>query len=124
MALEAMVTAPRILTGGWSLEDGVLDFLPLMENLIGRDAADGADLFHGTLIAAMTDWASQAAETWDISQIALGGGCFFNKVLRQGLTASLEAMGLEPLLPRLASFGDPGVSLGQAWIAGLAADRA
>jgi hydrogenase maturation protein HypF len=124
MALEAMVTAPRILTGGWSLESGVLDCLPLMENLIGRDAADGADLFHGTLIAALTDWAAQAAEAHGLQRIALGGGCFFNKVLREGLSASLDALGLEPLLPRQASPGDPGVSLGQAWIAALAADRA
>ena len=123
MALEAMVATPRILTGGWSLEDGVLDCLPLMESLIGRDAADGADLFHGTLIAAMTDWVAQAAEAFSIPQIALGGGCFFNKVLREGLTASLEAIGLEPMLPRLASPGDPGISLGQAWIAAHAAER-
>jgi len=124
IALEALVTAPRILNGGWSLDDGVLDCLPLMESLIGRDAADGANLFHGTLIAAMTDWASQAAEAHGIQRIALGGGCFFNRVLREGLTAALEAMGLEPLVPHIASAGDPGLSLGQAWIAALVADRA
>lgn len=124
MALEAMVSAPRILSGGWGLQDGVLDCLPLMESLLGRDAADGANLFHGTLVAAMTDWALQAAEQHGLQRVALGGGCFFNKVLRQGLTASLEAVGLEPLLPLQVSPGDPGVSLGQAWIAGLTADRA
>jgi len=124
MALEAMVTAPRLLTGGWSIEDGVLDCLPLMESLLGREAADGADLFHGTLIAAMADWAAQAAERTGVQRVALGGGCFFNKVLREGLVLTLKAAGLEPLLPLQASPGDPGVSLGQAWVAALAADRA
>ncbi len=124
MALEALVTRPRALSGGWTIENGVLDCLALMEALIGREAADGADLFHGTLIAAMSEWAALAAEETGIRKIAMSGGCFFNKVLRHGLNEGLAARGLTPLLPRQASPGDPGVSLGQAWVAALAAERA
>jgi hydrogenase maturation protein HypF len=123
MALEALVTRPRVLKDGWTLQDGVLDCLPLLEALIGREPADGADLFHGTLIAALTQWAAEAAASTGITTIAMGGGCFFNAVLRQGMADALSARGLTPLLPRQASPGDPGVSLGQAWIAALLAER-
>ncbi|PKU26546.1 hydrogenase maturation protein HypF [Telmatospirillum siberiense] len=124
MALEAMVRRPRVLKDGWSIDEGVLDLLPTMEALLDRDAADGADLFHGTLVAAMLDWVCQAAEATGIRKVAMGGGCFFNKVLRQGLEDGLAERGLIPLLPKAASPGDPGVSLGQAWVAALEAGRA
>ncbi len=119
MALEALATAPCVLTGGWSIGDGVLDCLPLLEALIGRPADEGANLFHGTLAAALADWAAQAAEAQGIGHVALSGGCFFNAVLRRDLGDRLAARGLAVLLPRAASPGDPGVSLGQAWIAAL-----
>lgn len=125
MALEALAKRPRVLDGGWTIDaDRVLDCLPLLEALIDRDAADGADLFHGTLVAAMAQWSADAARELGISTVAMGGGCFFNKVLRQGLVDALTARGLTPLLPRQASPGDPGVSLGQAWVAALTLDRA
>jgi len=123
MALEALVTHPRILDGGWAIDDGILDCLPLMEALIDRDASDGADLFHGTLIAALLQWAEETSAKSGIRKIALSGGCFFNKVLRQGLNDGLAARGLIPLLPRTVSPGDPGLSLGQAWVAALVAER-
>jgi hydrogenase maturation protein HypF len=123
MALEALVTKPRMLDAGWTVSDtGVLDLLPLMESLIDRDAADGANLFHGTLIAAMLQWTEDAVAKSGIQKIALGGGCFFNKVLRQGLVEGLAAKGLTVFLPQAVSPGDPGVSLGQAWIAALTAE--
>jgi hydrogenase maturation protein HypF len=123
MALEALVTRPRILDGGWTIDDGILDCLPLMEALIDRDAADGADLFHGTVIAALLQWAEEASAKSGIRKIALSGGCFFNKVLRHGLSDGLAARGLTPLLPQTISAGDPGLSLGQAWVAALVAER-
>ncbi|MDR3440055.1 hydrogenase maturation protein HypF [Telmatospirillum sp.] len=124
MALEALVRRPRVQEGGWRIDDdGVLDFLPLMEALIGRDATDGAELFHGTLIAGFEDWAARAAESAGLRKIAMSGGCLFNKVLRQGLCNRLSERGFTPLLARAASPGDPGVSLGQAWVAALHAER-
>lgn len=123
MALEAMVTRPRAMPDGWRITEGVLDFLPLLDALPGCEPAAGADLFHGTLIAGMARWAAEAAHRHGLTAVAMGGGCFFNKVLRQGLVDALAAEGLTPLLPRAASPGDPGVSLGQAWIAALAAER-
>ena len=124
MALEALVRRPRILDNGWTIAGGVLNCLPLLAELGRSEATEGAELFHGTLIAALAQWAGQAADATGISTVAMGGGCFFNRVLRDGLTETLAGAGLRPLLPKTASPGDPGVSLGQAWVAAMAAERA
>lgn len=118
-ALERLVTRPEVLADSWWINDGVLDFLPLLETLAACDApVRGANLFHGTLIAALTQWCSDAAEASGIDIVTLGGGCFFNRVLAEGLAASLTENGLRPLTAVKVSPGDPGLSYGQAWIAG------
>jgi hydrogenase maturation protein HypF len=118
MALEALVTAPQAITDGWTLGGGVLDFTPLLSRLAScPDAVHGANLFHGTLIAALSEWCAQAATETGCRTITLGGGCFFNKVLSTGLVAALTARGLQALTALKASPGDPGLSVGQAWIA-------
>ncbi len=121
MALEAMVRAPRALAGGWTLTDGVLDFLPLLDALSRVDAAEGADLFHGTLIAGLAELAAWGAAETGLRTVGLSGGCFLNKVLTEGLTGELRARGLTPLRHRVLSPGDPCISFGQAWIAAQAA---
>ncbi len=125
MALEALVRTPRILAGGWILgDDGVLDFSPLLDHLAGmRDASQGADWFHGTLAAGLAQWCAWAADRTGIATVALGGGCFFNKVLVAGLVPALAEKGLTGLCARLVSPGDPGLSLGQAWAAALTKDN-
>lgn len=120
MALEALVTAPKIMADGWRISpDGVLDLLPMMEALIDMEPASGADLFHGTLIAALTEWSANAAERTGARHVAMAGGCFFNRILREGLTEALQAQKLIPLSPIVTSPGDPSISLGQAWIAAM-----
>ncbi|MCP5373027.1 MAG: hydrogenase maturation protein HypF [Hyphomicrobiales bacterium] len=113
MELESLVTRPRVMADGWTLEDGVLDLLPLMDTLPGRDPADGADLFHGTLAAALVDWAAAAG----VATVGLSGGCFFNRVLTRLVAEGLAARGMTVLRHGRVSPGDPGVSLGQAWVA-------
>jgi len=118
MALEALVTTPDIMSDGWDLRDGVLDLLPVLAQLAScADAVRGANLFHGTLIEALAQWTTEAARAAGVTRIALGGGCFLNRVLRQGLTARLERLGLTALTATRVSPGDAGLSLGQAWIA-------
>jgi hydrogenase maturation protein HypF len=120
MALEALVDHPAILASGWSLDRGILDFAPLMTLLAGcGEARDGATLCHGTLIAGLADWCLWAAESTGCRTVTLGGGCFFNRVLTQGLVPELERRGLVALTAGKVSPGDPGLSLGQAWIAAL-----
>lgn len=122
MQLEALVVSPRVQADGWSVIDGVLDLRPLLENLAapGIDRVAGAELFHGTLAAALADWVAQAARATGISTVALGGGCFLNRILTNALTPMLRARGLVPLLARALPPNDGGLSLGQAWIAAQA----
>ncbi len=119
MALERMATRPRVLDGGWIVgADGMLDLWPLLAVLAdGFDAEDGADLFHGTLAAALVDWVARAAEARGVSTVGLSGGCFFNLVLTDLVRDGLTARGLAVLTHRRVSPGDAGLSLGQAWIA-------
>jgi hydrogenase maturation protein HypF len=120
MALEGMVIAPRVMQDGWRIDgDGVLDALPLLDALSapGLSPADGADLFHGTLAAALVDWAAGAAEATGVRTVGLSGGCFFNRILSRLVSEGLWARGLTVLAHRAVSPGDPGLSLGQAWVA-------
>jgi hydrogenase maturation protein HypF len=121
MALEKLAEAPTVLDGGWAISEGVLDLDATLARLAAcEDAAAGANLFHGTLAAALADWVARAAASTGIGTVALGGGCFFNRVLTGLLVERLSAQGLRPLTAVKVSPGDPGLSLGQAWIAGLA----
>jgi hydrogenase maturation protein HypF len=127
MELEALAGAPRTLAGGFAILDGVLDFRPLLRTLLtpGLAPAEGAALFHGTLIAGLAAWIDQARGFGDGPDVVLGGGCLMNRVLAEGLVGALRARGLVPWLPRLAPANDGGLSLGQAALgrARLAAAR-
>ncbi|MEO5338084.1 MAG: hydrogenase maturation protein HypF [Magnetospirillum sp. WYHS-4] len=120
MALEALAAAPAVLDGGWAVsEDGQLNLLPLLAALSGSGPQAGADLFHGTLVAALADWTGRAAEATGLRTILFSGGCFLNRLLRDGLRAALEARGLAVRAPNRLSPGDTAVSLGQAWVAAM-----
>jgi len=120
MALEALVNTPTVLDGGWSITaDGQLDTRNLMAALVGMEPSAGADLFHGTLTAALADWVMQAREQTGLSTVAFGGGCFFNNVISYGLAQSLEDNAMTVLRPMRLSPGDAGLSFGQAMVAAL-----
>jgi hydrogenase maturation protein HypF len=121
MRLEGLVREPRVLPDGWRIEGGVLDFLPLLGRLAdGMAPAEGAALFHGTLIAGLVEWAAAAAAAHGLRTVALSGGCFLNKVLSEGLVTGLNERGLEPLVARAVPPNDGGLSLGQAYVAASA----
>lgn len=111
--------------GEYAIEDdGVLDLRPLFAQLFsladGGDAqeiARGAALFHVTLADALTEWTELAAQRHGVRAAALGGGCFFNRVLTTRLAAALDRRGLHVFLPQKVSCGDAGLALGQAWVA-------
>jgi len=118
MLLEGLATETAVLADGWRIDDGVLDFLPLLGRLAdGLEPVAGAALFHGTLVAALVEWAAAAASARGLRAVALSGGCFLNKVLTEGLVEGLGARGIEPLVARAVPPNDGGLSLGQAFIA-------
>lgn len=101
--------------------DGALDLLPLLARLFeladAGQPARGAALFHVALAAALARWAGREARLRGVRTVALGGGCFLNRILTQRVTAQLERDGLRVLLPQAVSCGDAGLALGQAWVA-------
>ncbi len=109
---------PEPMAEGWRIDEGVLDLRPLLGRLADlRDAGQGAALFHATLVAALADWTVRACTERDIATVAIGGGCFFNRLLAVGLRHELEACGLRVLAPIKLVPGDAGLALGQAWVA-------
>lgn len=100
----------------------VLDMLPLLQKISEKNAESGAVLFHDVLTAALRDWVKKASEHTGIKKIVMGGGCFFNKRLRDVLVGALLADGLEPLLPKSLLPGDTAIALGQAYAAALVID--
>lgn len=119
MELEALCHAPRALADGFSIDDGVLDLSPLLAALLrpGVSPAEGSELFHGTLTAALAAWIGGAALELRHRRVALGGGCLMNRILAEGLAARLREKGVEPLLAKRLPPNDGGLSLGQAVLA-------
>lgn len=119
MRLESLVTNPQVIPDGWSIIDNKLNILKTIEYLLGiTDPVTGANLFHGTLIAALSAWIKGNAREMGVDTILLSGGCFLNKILTEGLLKALNALQIKVLLPRDLPPNDGGISLGQAWIAG------
>jgi hydrogenase maturation protein HypF len=122
MLLEGLADrhgAVEPLAAGWTMsDDGVLDLLPLLGALADiDDAAYGAALFHATLVDALAEWVEAAARRTGVNTVALGGGCFMNRILTTRLRARLERLGLTVLEARQAPPNDGGLALGQAAVA-------
>jgi hydrogenase maturation protein HypF len=95
-----------------------LDLHPLLATLANcKDAAYGAALFHATLAEGLSVWVQRTANRFDISCVALGGGCFLNSILTQAVTDRLTALGLRVLTAQQLPPNDGAISFGQASIA-------
>lgn len=101
-----------------------LDLRGLVPHLLVAQAAASATEtdaaaagFHLALADALADWAHRAARQHGCATVCLGGGCFFNRILCERVTARLQSAGLTVLRPEAHSCGDAGLALGQAWVA-------
>jgi hydrogenase maturation protein HypF len=122
MLLEGLAErhgAAAPLEGGFAIDaDGTLSLLPLLGRLADCDDTPwGAAVFHATLAEALAQWTRSAAERAGLARIALGGGCFLNRVLSAALRARLEAAGLAVYEAAAVPPNDGGISLGQAAVA-------
>lgn len=117
MMLEGLVRVPRVDSGLWRTTASVLDCFPLLAAVSDCASVEGAELFHGTLAAALVDWVSQHAAAEGIRHVVLSGGCFLNQVLTHLVARDLGYRGLEVLTARELPPSDAGLSLGQAWVA-------
>jgi hydrogenase maturation protein HypF len=118
MRLESRVSRPEALPDGFTLTGGVLDFRGLLAALADcDDPVTGANWLHGTLLAALSAWAADAAARTGVDTVALAGGCFMNQFLAGALPPRLSKLGLRPLLAEGVPPNDGSISLGQAWVA-------
>jgi hydrogenase maturation protein HypF len=111
-------TAP--LPGAVIDAQNCLDLRGLMPALFnaGPDGTDAAAAgFHLALADALADWAVRVALERGSRDVCLGGGCFFNRVLRERVTERLLAAQLRVHRPLDKGCGDAGLALGQAWVA-------
>ena len=118
----------EVRASDWAVApDGQIDVRPLLaSNLIATDCRNSnavdetAARFHLTLADALCAHALAQASLHQVSDVVLGGGCFFNRILTQRMTSKLESAGLNVLQARSLSCGDAGLALGQAWVAARA----
>lgn len=116
MELEALAGEAEAEASGYRIENGIVDFRPLLVRMAGQrlKGATAASLFHATLIAGLAEWTLAATRKEGLGRVVLSGGCLANRRLAEGLRARLSAAGVETWLPQAVPAGDGGLSLGQA----------
>jgi hydrogenase maturation protein HypF len=81
----------------------------------GQDVSGISFAFHMALIDVFSQIADKIRSQTGVNQIALGGGCFQNKLLLKGLTDALKDNDFQVLTNREVPVNDGGISLGQAY---------
>lgn len=100
-----------------------LDLRPFVEGLFDIPADDewgigrGAALFHVTLADGLSRAAAELAREQGIEDVAFGGGCFLNRLLRERMQRALTRSGLRVHQMPDDGCGDVRLALGQAWVA-------
>lgn len=115
----------RVRASDWTVTpDGQIDLRPLLiSSLFDADGASPAQVdeaaarFHLTLADALATHTISQADSHQLRDVALGGGCFVNHILRQRIVAQLQSAGLNVMQAQHLPCGDAGLALGQAWVA-------
>jgi hydrogenase maturation protein HypF len=98
--------------------DGVVDLRPVLAKLFDAPDADTAAAgFHLAMADALADALIAAALARGTRIAALGGGCFFNRILRERIEQQLTSARVTVLQTGAKGCGDAGLALGQAWVA-------
>ena len=120
--------APSFADANTKAPPRVLELAPLVQALCAVDATDTAAVqraaaaFHRAMADALVAGVLHARDHWRgpgpaPHRVALSGGCFFNRLLRERVQHGLHAAGLVTALPTHRGCGDAGLALGQAWVA-------
>lgn len=98
--------------------DGVIDLRPVLAQLFDAPDADAAAAgFHLAMADALADALIAAAHARGTRTAALGGGCFFNRILRERIEQRLTSAWLTVVHTGAKGCGDAGLAIGQAWVA-------
>ncbi len=84
---------------------------------MGVDPSTVAARFHAGFAAGVARAAIGVARASGLTDVALGGGSFANRLLLSQIKLELESAGLRVLLPNALPINDGGVSYGQAAVA-------
>ncbi len=100
----------------------LIDQLPVLEAVLDDIAAGtpvGAisERFHRAVVDLVVRVAGSAADAAGVRHVALSGGVFMNRRVRDAAVAALHASGLSPLTHLGLPSNDGGVSFGQAVVA-------
>ena len=119
-----LVPAPPAAPGAPEAE-WQADWAPLLDDLLVAQArAEAPGLLAARLHRALAQFAVDAARAADVETVALGGGCFQNRLLLETCVEALREAGFRPLWPQRIPPGDGGLALGQALVArAVAPDR-
>lgn len=77
--------------------------------------------FHQALVRSLAGAVGRIAAESGIQEVALGGGCFQNRVLLADLETALRAMDLQVFSPQRVPCNDGGLALGQIMVAAAVA---
>ncbi len=102
---------------GFTLDNGILDFTPSLSYLLNTPSpAKAAWQWHQTIIDGLFEWVLWAVKTTGIRQVAFGGGCMQNQIIRQGLVNRFMQVDINLILSQTIPANDAGISLGQIWV--------
>lgn len=119
-ATRALSVRPDLppLAGAVQHADGRTDLRAVLAQLFDAPDADAAAAgFHQALADALAGALIAAAHECGTRTAALGGGCFFNRILRERTVQRLQAGGLRVCQTGDKGCGDAGLAIGQAWVA-------
>lgn len=125
--LEALAVPSAEGTYAFGQADGaeaalVVDSAPVLAAVLddlaaGVPVAVIATRFHRAVVSTIVDGCARLAPQLGVTQVALAGGVFMNRLIVSGVVRGLEAAGLTPLLHKRLPANDGGVAFGQAVVA-------
>lgn len=119
-ATRALTRQPALspLPGAVVHAGGVVDLRPVLAPLFDApDAEVAAAGFHLAMADALADALIAVAHARGTRTAVLGGGCFFNRVLRERVEQRLTSDRLDVFQTGVKGCGDAGLAIGQAWVA-------